>query len=78
MAGKTGLVPGTVLPYRKNVGIEVVCGGGTVLVVKELQWQGKKAMDYKSFINGARDFEGSVLALQENLPDGGGSDIQTK
>ncbi len=78
VAGKTGLVPGTVLPYRKNVGIEVVCGGGTVLVVKELQWQGKKAMDYKSFINGARDFEGSVLALQENLPDGGGSDIQTK
>ncbi len=52
---------GTVLPYRKNVGIEIVCGKGTVLVVKELQWQGKKAMDYKSFINGARNFIGCVL-----------------
>ncbi len=52
---------GTVLPYRKNVGIEIVCGKDTVLVVKELQWQGKKAMDYKSFINGARNFIGCVL-----------------
>ena len=64
---KTGRVPGTVLPYRKNVGIEVACGGGTVLIIKELQWQGKKAMDYKSFINGARDFEGSVLSWTDNL-----------
>lgn len=52
---------GTVLPYRKNVGIEIVCGKDTVLIVKELQWQGKKAMDYKSFINGARNFIGCVL-----------------
>lgn len=64
---KTGRVPGTVLPYRKNVGIEVACGGGTVLIIKELQWQGKKAMDYKSFLNGARDFEGSVLSWTDNL-----------
>jgi methionyl-tRNA formyltransferase len=52
---------GTVLPYRKNIGIEIACGDGSVLVVKELQLQGKKAMDYKSFLNGARDFIGSVL-----------------
>jgi len=55
------IAPGTVLPYRKNIGIEIACGGGTVLIVKELQLQGKKSMDYKSFFNGARDFIGSVL-----------------
>lgn len=54
--------PGTVLPYRKAVGIEIACGNGTVLIVTELQLQGKKAMDYKSFLNGARNFTGSVLA----------------
>lgn len=52
---------GTVLPYRKAVGIEIACGGGSVLVATELQWQAKKAMDYKSFMNGARNFTGSVL-----------------
>lgn len=52
---------GTVLPYRKAVGIEIACGDGSVLVATELQWQTKKAMDYKSFMNGARNFIGSVL-----------------
>jgi len=52
---------GTVLPYRKAVGIEIACGDGSVLVATELQWQAKKAMDYKSFMNGARNFIGSVL-----------------
>lgn len=55
------LIPGLVLPYEKSTGIEILCGEGTVLCVKELQWQGKKAMDYKSFMNGARDFIGKVL-----------------
>ncbi len=59
--------PGTVLPYRKGVGVEIACGGGTVLVAKELQWQAKKAMDYKSFMNGARNFTGSVLGGQNPL-----------
>ena len=58
---KTDLECGTVLPYRKAVGIEIACGQGTVLVVSELQLQGKKAMDYKSFLNGARNFIGTVL-----------------
>lgn len=58
---KTSEPEGTILPYRKAVGIEIACGEGTVLVVKELQLQGKKAMDYKSFLNGARNFIGSVL-----------------
>lgn len=48
--------PGTILPYQKSAGIEIACGGGSVLCVTELQWQGKKAMDYKSFMNGARNF----------------------
>ncbi len=55
--------PGTVLPYRKSVGIEIACGNKTVLIAKELQWQAKKAMDYKSFMNGARNFIGSVLGV---------------
>lgn len=58
---KTDQPCGTVLPYRKNIGIEIACGDGTVLVAKELQLQGKKAMDYKSFFNGARNFAGAVL-----------------
>nr|MCR4823698.1 methionyl-tRNA formyltransferase [Treponema sp.] len=52
---KTQERPGTVLPYRKSVGIEIACGQGSVLVVSELQLEKKKAMDYKSFLNGARN-----------------------
>ncbi|MBQ0051212.1 MAG: methionyl-tRNA formyltransferase [Treponema sp.] len=58
---KTSEKPGTVLPYQKSVGVEIACGEGSILVAKELQLQGKKAMDYKSFMNGARNFIGSVL-----------------
>ena len=58
---KTNEKPGTVLPYQKSVGIEIACGEGSVLVIKELQQEKKKAMDYKSFLNGARGFQGSVL-----------------
>lgn len=60
-AEKTDAPAGTVLPYRKSLGIEIACGGGSVLVVTELQWQAKKAMDYASFMNGARGIVGSVL-----------------
>jgi len=56
----TGAVPGTVLEYSKARGILIQTGDG-VLIVTELQWQSKKAMDYKSFMNGARNFIGSVL-----------------
>ena len=45
---------------RYSRGILVQTGDG-VLLVTELQWQAKKAMDYKSFMNGARNFIGSVL-----------------
>lgn len=53
---KTSEKPGKVLPYQKQNGIEIACGSGSVLAVSELQLQGKKAMDYKSFMNGARNF----------------------
>lgn len=55
-----GAKPGTVLSFSKKYGILIQCGTG-ILVAKELQWQAKKAMDYKSFMNGARDFIGTVL-----------------
>ena len=59
--GRTQEKCGTVLPYQKSVGIEIACGKGTILIAKELQWEKKKAMDYKSFINGARNFIGFIL-----------------
>ena len=56
----TQAVPGTVLEYNKHRGILIQTGDG-VLIATELQWQSKKAMDYKSFMNGARNFIGSIL-----------------
>lgn len=56
----TSAVPGTVLEYNKHRGILIQTGDG-VLIVTELQWQSKKAMDYKSFMNGSRNFIGTVL-----------------
>lgn len=56
----TSAVPGTVLEYNKQRGILIQTGEG-ILIATELQWQSKKAMDYKSFMNGARNFIGTVL-----------------
>ena len=56
----TGAVPGTVLSYNKQRGILIQTGDG-VLIATELQWQAKKSMDYKSFMNGTRNFIGTVL-----------------
>ena len=53
--------PGTVLPYNKGIGIQISCGNGSILIATELQWQAKKAMGYKDFMNGARNFTGTVL-----------------
>lgn len=52
--------PGTVCIFVKSKGILVRCGSGFYAVTK-LQRQGKSVMDYKSFMNGARDFTGSLL-----------------
>ena len=53
-------IPGTVLSFDKKRGILVQTGSG-ILAVTELQRQGKKALDAPSFINGARNFVGTVL-----------------
>jgi len=52
--------PGTVLGMDKNTGILIQTGNG-ILAVTRLQWQAKKAMDFKAFCNGARGFIGSTL-----------------
>ena len=52
--------PGQVYEFSKTDGILIKTGAG-MLVVKTLQRQGKNAMDYKNFMNGARSFLGTVL-----------------
>lgn len=51
---------GTVLDFSKPHGILIKTGSG-IIAVRKLQRQGKNAMDYKSFMNGARNFTGTVL-----------------
>ena len=51
---------GKVMSFKKGLGI-FVKAGSRVLVVKTLQRQGKKVMSFQDFLNGARDFIGSVL-----------------
>ena len=60
-SGKTASVssPGTVLGMGKE-GVLIQTGKG-VLSVSRLQWQTKKALDWKSFCNGRRNFIGSFL-----------------
>ncbi len=53
-------VPGTVLGMDKKEGILIQTGNG-VLAVTRLQLQAKKAVDFKSFLNGAHHFIGSQL-----------------
>lgn len=52
---------GTVQAFVKSKGILIRCGKGFFAVTK-LQRQGKNPMDYKSFMNGVRDFIGSRLS----------------
>ena len=52
--------PGTVVDYVKQNGIYIKTGDG-ILCVTKLQRQGKNIMNYKDFMNGARNFVGTVL-----------------
>lgn len=52
--------PGTVVTFLKQKGIFIKCKGGFFVVTK-LQRQGKNAMNYKDFMNGAKNFIGNVL-----------------
>jgi methionyl-tRNA formyltransferase len=52
--------PGRVLGVDKQRGILVQTGDG-VLIVTRLQYQAKKALEWRAFLNGAREFTGSRL-----------------
>jgi methionyl-tRNA formyltransferase len=52
--------PGTVLGSDKNHGILIQCGEGLYAATR-LQAEAKKALDWKAFLNGARNFTGSRL-----------------
>ena len=52
-------LPGTVLGTDRN-GILIQTGEG-ILIVKRLQWQAKKALEWKAFCNGERSFIGTML-----------------
>ena len=52
--------PGTVLGMDSKLGILIQAGKG-ILAVSRLQWQAKKALGWKDFCNGTRDFTGSRL-----------------
>ena len=60
--------PGKVSGIDKNEGILIQTGKGT-LSVQTLQLEGKKALDWKSFLNGAKNFAESCLGeiIGENL-----------
>ena len=52
--------PGQVLGKDRDKGILIQTGDG-ILAVSELQYRAKKALDWKSFLNGARNFTGARL-----------------
>jgi len=56
----TGKEPGEVLGKDKDKGILIQTGNG-ILAVSQLQYQGKKAMEWKAFLNGARNFLNAKL-----------------
>lgn len=49
---KTDLTPGTVIGYNKGEGLKVACGGGSVLLVLEVQFEGKRKMDIDQYLLG--------------------------
>jgi len=59
----TGKEPGEVLGKDKDMGILIQTGRG-ILAVSHLQYQWKKAMEWKAFLNGARNFLGAKLGTQ--------------
>jgi methionyl-tRNA formyltransferase len=58
--GEAAEAPGTVLGVDRDLGILVQTGEG-VLAVSMLQYGGKKALEWRSFLNGARGFIGRRL-----------------
>ncbi len=58
-AGNTG-APGRVVPVKEGAGFAVETGAG-VLVVKQLQLEGKRVMNADEYLRGHRQFIGEVL-----------------
>jgi methionyl-tRNA formyltransferase len=63
---ETGKEPGEVLGKDKDKGILIQTGKG-ILAVSQLQYQGKKAMEWKAFLTGARNFLGAKLGTASSL-----------
>jgi methionyl-tRNA formyltransferase len=59
-----GAAPGTVLGADRDSGILVRTGDG-ILAVSLLQYAAKKALPWRDFLNGARDFVGYRLTGQD-------------
>jgi len=55
-----GLKPGTVIGIDKKEGILVQTGDG-ILTLERLQWRTRKPLDWKTFLNGSRDFINTEL-----------------
>jgi methionyl-tRNA formyltransferase len=60
LSGPSEAGPGTVLAAHKTGGILIQTGEG-ILAVKRLQFEARKALFWKDFLNGARDFIGVKL-----------------
>jgi len=58
--GESAVAPGTVVGVDKAAGILIQTGSG-ILSVQRLQLQNKRPLDWKSFLNGVRDFPGTPL-----------------
>ena len=58
------VLPGEVLGKDNEKGILIQTGRG-ILAVRELQYQAKKALEWKAFLNGARNFIGARLGWHE-------------
>jgi len=56
--------PGTVIGIDKKEGILVQTGNGA-LALEALQWHAKKPLDWKSFMNGTRNFTGTILGTAD-------------
>ena len=54
-------IPGTVLGQYKKEGVLIQCGEG-VYAARVLQYGAKKALDFRAFMNGAKNFTGTVLS----------------
>ena len=68
----TEKAPGTLLALTKQ-GLEIACGQGGVLVIRELQADGGKRMDVDdalTLIDSSNLGRGDIRSVESNLPEG--------